>query len=456
MAKKNKKGIRHSWSDKIIYIILLILTAAPVVLDIFIDIIPEETIIKIVCILISVLSGFFAVVSFVLDKKFNNIRKEILIGETTDIDEQPIYLVKKELIDEYGKVQQSAAELIKVARHSITDSFLSNKENDIHNYLNCAENEYIVIYIITNSLGVETDNFSNPIRKNILDNVQYVYITSHSDREFHRSLRPKIVLNESDRLLRAAYQKNIHHISKPEYFQILPSYSDMVFYTKKQYVDQGERRNIKYGFYCFQNDVFKETVGGKTEEFYFYQEMDRPAIDRVLNQIDNMHWWDSVKSSEMSEKIEVRQKGNGRNGLFVKPGETLRRDEVVFRMGGIFLEEKPNNLDDDDVFLQIDPNHYLGFHAEGKDTAEAHNFRADHSCTPNCSLKDDEIITFISMRDISEGEEILIDYRKMGVTYTDMNFVCDNTQCPNFDQCPNKNLFEYYQSQSKKRIKKNK
>ncbi len=412
-------------------------------------IIPDENIIiKIVCILVSALSGFFTVVSFALDKKFSNIKKEILIGETTEIVEQPISLVKKELIDEYGKVQQSAAELIKVARHSITDSFLSNKENDVYTYLSCANNEYIVIYIITNSLGVETAGFSEPIRKNILNNVQYVYITSHSDNDFHRSLRPKIVSNESDPLLRAAYNKNIHHISKPEYFKILPSYSDMVFYTKRQYVDQGEKKHIKYGFYCFQNDAFKEELG---DEFYFYQEMDTQAMNRVLQQIDALHWWDSAKSSYMSPKIEVRQKPNGRSGLFVKNGEILKQNEVVFRMGGIFLQKKPCNPNDEDVFLEIDSNHYLGFHVEGKGETEIHNFRAEHSCEPNCLLNKKEVITFVAQREIDSDKEIFIDYRQMGATYTDMNFICDNVECSVYEQCSSKNLCDYYKkSKSKK------
>jgi hypothetical protein len=445
--KKNKRTIL----DKIIFAVFGIISTALFVNDIFKDYITDEHWeIKISLALIGCLSWFFEILSFLWDKKFINLKNEIL-GVSTGNDNVSVAVVKQELIntkkallDDFGGVRKYVAGAFET-RQIFSDSFLAEKENDLKSFLHLdnEDNDYAIIYVITNAFDVELEGFGNVIRDNILKDYQYVYITPFPHDEFREQLRSKIVGNVSDdHLLKAAFTKNIHHISKPEFFKYKPAYSDIVIYSKKQYMVSGANKEKNIGFYCYQNGPIIENVQGfsgtKSIEQYYYYQMSEKNVDEFLNTFfsDNSLVWNSVISSWLSEKVEYRSHstftGAG-GGLFVKQGCTLNDGDTVFIMGGYFMNSVDINRHggfvSDNTYLQICDSMYLcGITTE----MEKVMFKANHSCSPNCKLNDE--ITFITIGKLNSDDEILIDYGTLGEHYC-TPFKCRNSKCKHYDKC---------------------
>lgn len=437
-TKTKTKTKKHSIGDKIAFGLSFVATLVLFVLDksthfIYKPETKEGLDLLIGTEVISCLSFFFCLLSFAWDKKLSSIKKSILIGNNSKIncEEKSVAEVGQELAKQCQGVQKSVAEIIKIVRGSITDSLLSEKEEKIVEYFNVnEENDYIIIYIITNSINVELDEFQNPIRKNILNDVQYVYMTPLTDDEFHVSMKNQIIgTDDSNHLLNAAYIKNIHHISNPDYFVGLPDYSDMVIYKKKQYIPRGADGEREEGYFCFQNGAIEEKVGNNNNKIYYYQEMNQRLINNVLTKLGN-NIWNSVCCSYMSPKLEIRV-GNIGKGVFVKEGESINKDDVLFIKGGYFLakEEVARELVQDNTFLQINKDKYLG----GINTEQNEcRFYANHSCKANCILRDE--ITFVASEKLNAGDEVLVNYRELGINYGG-TFTCAQNDCPSYLEC---------------------
>lgn len=112
-----------------------------------------------------------------------------------------------------------------------------------------------------------------------------------------------------------------------------------------------------------------------------------------------------LKSSWISDKIEVRTAGPKGRGLFA--AEPIRRGEVVVIWGGNFFTEedlksgKSKNVPvaaiDEGIYIESDPHVIC-------DAVDLMN----HSCKPNVWMKDE--VTLVAMRDIAAGEEVTADY----------------------------------------------
>lgn len=77
----------HSVLDKIIYFLFAVGSAVVFIWDIIQDFIPEEYWqLKLSVIIIGALSGFFTVLSFLWDKKFKSVSKEILVAQNEKFD----------------------------------------------------------------------------------------------------------------------------------------------------------------------------------------------------------------------------------------------------------------------------------------------------------------------------------------------------------------------------------
>ena len=447
MSKKLKnswinkiKDKRSVW-DKIVFVLSFITTVVLFIVDksthfIYNPETQEGLDLLIGVQVISCLSFFFTVLSFVWDNKFNSLKKGILIGKEEDAEEQSLASLRRELMSDYSNVKKSVAEIIRLVRGSITDTLLSEKENNIWDYFDISDdNSYAIIYIITNSMIVELDGFEEPIRNNILKDVQYVYMTPLTDEQFDVSMRDKIIGNiKNDHWLNAAYKKNIHHISNPDFFKGLPAYSDMAIYTKRQYIHRGADGDKNEGYYCFQNGALEEHIDGDvgTKKVYYYQQMDNSLITKLIELIKEHNFWDSACSSYLSVKTEKKPSSiTGLDGLFVKENEHIKRGEEIFVMGGYFLSsaEIASETDPSNTFLQIKDDMYLGgINTEREKCA----FPANHACEANCELSGE--ITFVATRDIEAGEEILVDYWRLGKNYN-KPFVCVHTGCSEYETC---------------------
>ncbi|GHT06930.1 hypothetical protein AGMMS49525_15700 [Bacteroidia bacterium] len=316
---------------------------------------------------------------------------------------------------------------------------LSDIESDLETHLKITnkDNEYVIIYIATNDNDVEINDFGDVIRENILKDIQYVYMTNLSDAAFKNGLKKKIFRNgtvTNDYLLNAAYAKNIHHISNADFFKYRPAYSDMVIYTKYQYNPRTGGGEVLYdGYFCYQNDAIKEIfkIGDSQREikhYYYYKMLDSMAKE-IIADCFQKKFWNSVLKSWSSDKIELKDSNINGKGLFAKC--LINKDEEIFTMGGEFekLQDVKNKQQNGNTFLQINEKICLcGIDTEDKDV----KFCANHSCTPNCKLKDE--ITFVALKDIGEGEEILVDYVKLGDKYC-IVFDCANKQCDFHNGC---------------------
>jgi len=117
-------------------------------------------------------------------------------------------------------------------------------------------------------------------------------------------------------------------------------------------------------------------------------------------------------------KIIVRPSKLGGFGLFAR--KPIRRDEVVYTIIG-HLRENPTRFT-----IPIDESLYLdpyGFPGQNQ----------NHSCNPNCGIKMRNIV--VARCDITEGEEITIDYSMIGYDYgpelppEDRQCLCGEANC---------------------------
>jgi SET domain-containing protein len=115
--------------------------------------------------------------------------------------------------------------------------------------------------------------------------------------------------------------------------------------------------------------------------------------------------------SWINPKVEVRDSGINGKGLFAK--EDISKGETISVCGGIIVsseEVKKMKKEKKDFFVKysipVSDEFFLisGFSEKDLEPDDFYN----HSCSPNCVLKNDFII--IAFRNIKKGEELTLDY----------------------------------------------
>lgn len=371
--------------------------------------------------LITVFSAFYTVCSFVWDQKFASLYKQIeekLNGE-----------LKELLVAELSKPQL------------IESRMLFEYETNLIKYLSLqAENgEYAQIYVITNDAGVENDNFGDAICKNIINDHQYVYVTPFDDNFFMAKLRETLIRTIPDNidktLLEAAISKNIRHIQNEDFFKILPEYSDIVIYRKRQQETLDNRQEVLRGFYSFQSGPIRN----HNVNCYFYNDMTYELAKKAVDCIES--WLKEKDKSDLSSENHITRKAEikyseefGCKGLFCK--EPIESGEVIFKKGGRFILKK--NLDkellSDVKYIQVSSDYVVSSLTPRED--KTLGFPINHNCRhPNCGFA--SAIEIVATRRIESGKEILIDYAYFDPDYARFTCKgCDNcsrTSCKGSD-----------------------
>jgi len=133
-------------------------------------------------------------------------------------------------------------------------------------------------------------------------------------------------------------------------------------------------------------------------------------------------------ASYISPKIKVGMSKKTGNGLFAI--EKINKDEVVgdYTGGfGEFLDTKEADKIYDkglDHMIQVDDD--LFFAATDKSEIEEADL-FNHSCNPNCGIKDK--LKIVAMRDIEVGEEVTIDYAMMESSEYSFACHCGSANC---------------------------
>lgn len=109
--------------------------------------------------------------------------------------------------------------------------------------------------------------------------------------------------------------------------------------------------------------------------------------------------------SRLSEKVEVRESGIDRKGMFAK--EHIFKGEIVYIKGGHIIRK--NEIFSSGMinsYLPISDDYYIvALNKEEENDIKLYN---NHSCDPNCGMHGE--ITFVAIRDINPGEELTVDY----------------------------------------------
>lgn len=131
--------------------------------------------------------------------------------------------------------------------------------------------------------------------------------------------------------------------------------------------------------------------------------------------------------SYLSPKVKIRQGKIGK-GLFAV--EKIGKGELIADFasgrGRLMPAEEADRLykAGNDYMLQVDDN--LFFAAADKNELEDADF-INHSCNPNCGIK--ETLKIVAMRDISEGEEMTFDYAMSESSSYTLKCMCGSHNC---------------------------
>lgn len=374
--------------------------------------------------LITVFSAFYTVCSFVWDQKFASLYKQI-----EEYEEELNGELKELLVAELSKPQL------------IESRILFEYETNLINYLSLQpENgEYAQIYVITNDAGVENNDFGDAICENIINNHQYVYVTPFEESTFMERLCETLFRTKPDnidkKLLDAAIRKNIRHIQDENFFKILPEYSDMVIYRKRQQVAFNSRNEVLRGFYSFQS-------GPKNDHnvnCYFYNTMTNDLAQKIVGHIEK--WLkengkiDLSSENYITSNAEIkRSEVCGCYGLFCT--KEIKKGEVILKKGGRFILKKnlDNELFSNVKYIQVSEDYVVSSLTPADDRTLG--FPINHNCRhPNCGFA--SAIEIVATRRIDSGEEILIDYAYFDPDYARFTCKgCDNcsrTSCKGSD-----------------------
>ena len=129
-----------------------------------------------------------------------------------------------------------------------------------------------------------------------------------------------------------------------------------------------------------------------------------------------------MTSSFLSPKVELCESPTEGKGLFAK--ERILKGELVvdFTNGpGTYISTKEADAlfaKGSDHMIQVDDDLFLAA-ADVSELEDADYI--NHSCEPNCGIKD--ALRIVAMRDIESGKEVSIDYAMM--ESSDFSFACN-------------------------------
>lgn len=380
---------------------------------------------------IAVFSVFCMVWSFIWDQKIDYLYKNLQVYQS---DYNNKFLEARKELKELLVAELSKPQLIE-------SKILFEREANLVEYLSLKHNssDYAQIYIITNDVEVENDDFGDVICTNIINNHQYVYMTPFKENAFieklNATLFQKKPSNIDKSLLEAAIKKNIRHIQNKDFFKTLPESSNMVIYQKKQQIAYNDNNTVLYGFYSFQNGPIR--YQDQDIKSYFYTTMTYKLASIIVNYIEDlMKEKDKISLSStnyITKKAEIRRsEACVCDGLFCKTA--IEPGEVILKKGGRFILKKDLNKDlfQNVMYVQVSADYVVSSLTPGEDMTLG--FPINHNCRqPNCSFK--SAIEIVAARKINPGEEILIDYAYFDPEYA--KFKCNG--CNN---CIRANLSE--------------
>ena len=119
-----------------------------------------------------------------------------------------------------------------------------------------------------------------------------------------------------------------------------------------------------------------------------------------------------------SLKVTVRETNLGK-GVFAST--LIRKNEAIAKFDGqIYLDDDPRwNTDLD--------NHCIQFNREKWRDSDGIARLVNHSCSPNCGIKN--LFEIVAMRDIETGEEITWDYAMSEDSEWRMECLCGASSC---------------------------
>ena len=130
------------------------------------------------------------------------------------------------------------------------------------------------------------------------------------------------------------------------------------------------------------------------------------------------HRWISNKAESFKSPIQ---------GFGVRETKPIKKDEIVMVIGGIIIPRK-------DIYKYREIMGHIGIQVHDdfwivpSDKKEAEETGIpNHSCNPNVGF--DGSICYIAMRDIQQGEEILLDYAFMETEFQSFECNCGSTNC---------------------------
>ena len=137
--------------------------------------------------------------------------------------------------------------------------------------------------------------------------------------------------------------------------------------------------------------------------------------------------------SWMSQKLEIRKTGKYGTGVFAR--EDIKKDEMLFVMGGYILTiEDDNELKGEVVDKGIEISDYFMISPrKPTDLDLMPQHYVNHSCDPNTGFKGQ--IFMVAMKKIKGGTEVTYDYamcmypNEHSNTYFKMKCLCSSKKC---------------------------
>lgn len=130
--------------------------------------------------------------------------------------------------------------------------------------------------------------------------------------------------------------------------------------------------------------------------------------------------------SYRSPKMQAREGGLAGKGAFATA--PINKGEIVWiRSGRILTVEEGEELDERllGFSIQIQDNYLLC--ACNEEEVSDFIIHFNHSCSPNVGISGE--VTYIAMRDIAEGEELVVDYAMFVSRSFRLECLCKSKEC---------------------------
>ena len=405
--------MRRSRLDKFIAYAMVGITIVLYVVDELVKdwIPPNKSEFKILIVFIGALSLFAGLWSTIWDNKIEKLNSNLSAQQKKLLNKQ---------VESNKALKETVNSALRV-QSRIESRILSECENDLYSFLEIdpASSEYARIYIATNDSRVETEDFGDAICRNIIHNHQYIYMTPFETWDFMEKLHDELFKTIPDGIdryhLEAAFQKNIQHYSSPDFFKLLPAYSDMVVYTKNVVTPYSPTKKAPLGYYSFQNGPI--LINGV--DCYYYNEMPDEMAATLISHLCSgiaSQWDSSIKNFENESYVQTRNTSISGKGLFAV--QTIPKGTIIFKKGGRFIERDklPARLLSNIQYIQVSSKMVLSSINTQDDNKLG--LPINHSCrNPNCGFSVDNPIAIVTTDEVKKDDELLIDYAFFNPSY---------------------------------------